>query len=261
MGDDLLGTPCNAAGDLQWFSQLMVRANKVLAGKVTRVIVKSQQMADVIDPAPSTVIPNGVDLDTFVPIDRTVARRESNLPLDRKLVLFPGNPGDPRKGHALAAAAIEAAARQIGQPIDLVPLWGVAPGQVAIYMNACDMMLMTSFIEGSPNVVKEAMACNVPMIGVPVGDVPEMLDGVAGCAVCERDPATIGERVAAWLLQPGAVNGRETLIRRGLDLDTVARRVVAVYEQAIGRAISLPPVSSPAASSRPAAPSSNSVSA
>jgi len=68
-----------------------------------------------------------------------------------------------------------------------------------IYMNACDMMLMTSLIEGSPNVVKEAMACNRPIISVPVGDVAKMIDGVAGCSVCQRDPQEIGERLADGL--------------------------------------------------------------
>lgn len=245
MGDDLLGTPYNPEGDLLRFSRLMVRTNKSLARNVDQVIVKSQQMANVIAPVPSTVIPNGVDLDVFHPIDRRNGRRELKLPLDRKLVLFPGNPEDPRKGFRLASATVEVAARQLNEPIDLVPLWGVQPQQVAVYMNACDMMLMVSLIEGSPNVVKEAMACNLPIIGVRVGDVPEMLDGVSGCAVCQRDSLEMGKRLAHGLIRPGISDGRQTLVCRGLDLQSVARRVVNVYEQAIGHTISLVPSSSP----------------
>ena len=241
MGDDLLGTPRNVDGDLEWFSKVMVRANKSLAHKVDQVIVKSREMADVIAPAPSTIVPNGVDVDVFAPMDQQDARRQLNLPLDQKLVLFPGNPDDPRKGHRLASAAVKAASNELRQPIDLIPLWGVDPQQVSVYMNACDMMVMTSLIEGSPNVVKEAMSCNVPIVGVPVGDVAEMLEGVAGCAVCGRDSQEIGGRLAGWMTRPETCGGRQAIINRGLDLESVARRVVAVYEQALGRSIDLPP--------------------
>ena len=241
MGDDLLGTPSNGEGDLGWFSKLMVGTNKVLARNAAQVIVKSQEMADVIAPTPSTIIPNGVDLNTFHPADREVARQKLNLPPEPKVVLFPGNPANPRKGHELALAAIEVASRQLAEPVELLPLWGVEPDQVADYMNACDAMLMTSLIEGSPNVVKEAMACDMAVIGVQVGDVPEMLKGVSGCAVCERDPVDIGRRLTATLRRPSAVDGRRTLRLRGLDVESVALRVVSVYEQAIDRKIRIIP--------------------
>ncbi len=235
MGDDLLGTPCNDAGDLTRFSRLMVRTNRVLARLASQVIVKSREMADVIAPTPSSVIPNGVDLNTFLPIGRESARQEMNLPPTRKVVLFPGDPSNPRKGHKLASAAVDVAARLLSRPIDLVPLWGVEPQRVSILMNACDVMLMTSLIEGSPNVVKEAMACNVPIIGVRVGDVAQMLENVSGCSVCERDPQEIGEQLAASLSHPSSVDGRELLLQRGLGLESIARRVIGVYERALDR--------------------------
>ena len=124
MGDDLLGTPINAAGDLDWFSKCMVSLNIRLAGLVNRVIVKNQEMAEVVAPVKATVIPNGVDLESFKPIDQIISRQEIHLPLDIKCVLFPGNPDNPRKGHSLAAAAILVAERELGEPIKLLPLWG-----------------------------------------------------------------------------------------------------------------------------------------
>lgn len=240
MGSDLLGSPRNPEGDLRWFSTIMVRANKILASKVKQVIVKSQQMADIIAPLPSTVIPNGVNTDTFRPMDRMMARRELDLPVDRKLVLFPGNPADPRKGHQLASVATDVAAQLIGQRVDLIPLWQVAPDQVALFMNACDVMTMTSLLEGSPNVVKEAMACNIPIVGVPVGDVEQLLDGVSGCQICQRDPEALG-RAIVNAFNPATIGSREALLERGLDSANVARRIVDVYERAIGRKINLAP--------------------
>jgi glycosyltransferase involved in cell wall biosynthesis len=96
-------------------------------------------------------------------------------------------------------------------------------------MNACDAMLLTSLIEGSPNVVKEAMACNLPVVAVPVGDVPELLAGVPGYIVCPRDAQQLGDALAHVLASPPQAAGRAALEQKGLDLASVARRVLAVY--------------------------------
>ena len=55
-------------------------------------------------------------------------------------------------------------------------------------MNACDALLFVSMYEGSPNIVKEALACNLPIVSVAVGDVAERLEGVAGCTCRSADP-------------------------------------------------------------------------
>ena len=151
------------------------------------------------------------------------------------MVLFPGNPENPRKGHVLGTAAVKVASQQLGESIDLIPLWNIDPDDVAIYMNACEAMLMMSFIEGSPNVVKEALACDLPVIGVVVGDVPEMLDGIDGCTVCPRDPEVIGTKLVELLQSEAVCNGREILLQRGLDLASVANRVLNIYETALER--------------------------
>ncbi|WP_153557017.1 glycosyltransferase family 4 protein [Roseimaritima sediminicola] len=236
MGDDLLGTPINAAGDLERFSRWMVRANRRLAPKAAAVIVKSQEMADVLAPTPCTVIPNGVDPQRFRPRPQAEARRRLNLPVDQSLVLFPGDPDNPRKGHALATATINAAEKLRGQPIQLIPLWGVQPDLVPWYMNACDAMLMTSLIEGSPNVVKEAMACDTPVIGVPVGDVETMLQDVPGCWVCPRDADRLAHAVDRVLTRPH-VAARQAILDRGLDLTSVAQQILEVYNTAVSSGV------------------------
>ncbi|QEG38977.1 glycosyltransferase family 4 protein [Roseimaritima ulvae] len=232
MGDDLLGTPYNARGDLEWFSKLMVRANRRLATKADQIIVKSQQMADVLAPTDAHVIPNGVDTDVFRPLDRDDARRQLGLPADASIVLFPGSPDNPRKGHALAKAAVEAASGLLERRIELLPLWGVQHDQVALYMNACNAMLMTSLIEGSPNVVKEAMACNTAVIGVPVGDVHQLLDGVQGCERCPRDVDALAAAIVR-VFGSRTVAARDAIVDRGLELTSVAHRITAVYENAL----------------------------
>ena len=233
MGSDLLGSPYNEQGDLERLSVAEMKCNAAVAGRYDQIIVKSQEMAARISHVACHVIPNGVDLDTFRPMDRRQACEQINLNPDQLNVLFPGNPNNPRKGHQLASAAVKVAEQQLNKSINLVPLWRIKPEQVAVYMNACHAMVMTSVFEGSPNVVKEAMACNQCVIGVPVGDVHELLDGVEGCFRTSRDAPEIGQALALVLKAGLASNGREILQSRGLSLDGVAGRVIAVYHKAL----------------------------
>jgi glycosyltransferase involved in cell wall biosynthesis len=237
MGDDLLGTPINASGDLNGFSKLAVRLNKFIAKGYDKIIVKSPEMAGVLAPIPCEVIPNGVDVSVFAPMDRIRACEELGISSDEYQVLFPGNPENPRKGYPLAMEAVAIAEKQLGKPIRVLALAGVAPETVPAYMNACHVMLMTSFIEGSPNVVKEAMATNLPVIGVPVGDVHQLLSGVSQCTCCSRDPYEIGSALAKTLLANERSNGRSAILDRRLDLKSVALRIVSLYEQSLEQRI------------------------
>jgi glycosyltransferase involved in cell wall biosynthesis len=232
MGDDLLGTP-QANGDLEWFSRVMVQANKRLAKWVTQVIVKSQEMAEVIAPVPCHVIPNGIDTRLFRPLPQAEALQKLGWDDQKTYLLFPGNPDNPRKGFALASEATQVAEQQLGRPIELVPLWRVDPDLVPFYMNACHAMWMTSRIEGSPNVVKEAMACDLPVVAVPVGDVEQLCTGVSGYAVCPRQPEALGTRMASLLQNRPAVHGRQNIEARGLSLEKVAQRIAYVYRLAL----------------------------
>ncbi|MGD9856746.1 MAG: glycosyltransferase [Planctomycetaceae bacterium] len=235
MGSDLLGEIADDGG-LEWLSRVMLAPNRRLAGLVDEVIVKSEEMARIVAPIKAHVIANGVDLEAFQPRDKAAVRRELGWSTEGRYVLFPGNPDTPRKGYPLASEAVQCAAARMVAPIEIVPLKGVSPDRVAAYMNACDAMLMTSLIEGSPNVVKEAMACNLPVAGVPVGDVEQMLDGVPGYRVGPRDAAQLGVHLVELLNWPRErVEGRSTIRRRGLDLEGVARRVLDVYDEALGR--------------------------
>jgi glycosyltransferase involved in cell wall biosynthesis len=234
MGDDLLGTAM-PNGNMSRFSMAMVRGNRWLARQADAVIVKSAEMARVLAPLHARVIPNGVDLDSFQPMSRAMAQTQLQLNDGRRKVLFPGNPDCPVKDFPLASAAVEVTAKMLHQAIDLVPLWNVDPSQVPLYMNAMDAMLMTSISEGSPNVVKEAMACNLPVLSVPVGDVHELFEGVPGYVRCERDPVEIGRRLAQMLLQPQQVEGRQAIVDKRLDLASVALCVIDVYEAVLRR--------------------------
>jgi len=146
------------------------------------VIVTNAQMKELLGRHDAQVIPCGVDLEMFRPLDRAQSRAELGLPHDRRLVLFPGDPARALKRYDLFAAAV----RLVQECDPLVePIVLFKPGRtreaVPRVMNACDVLVLTSDFEGSPMVVKEAMACNLPIVSVPVGDVAGRLAGLDGC--------------------------------------------------------------------------------
>jgi glycosyltransferase involved in cell wall biosynthesis len=234
LGDDLLGTP-DLTGRMTTFSKCVVRADRWLAHAVDAVIVVSAAMARVIAPVKAYVIPQGVDLNAFCPMDMREAKARLGLADHTRYVLFPGRPEVPRKAFPLAQTVVKETARRTGKPLELLPLGRVEPSQVPLYMNACAAMVLTSFSEGSPNVVKEAMACNRPIVSVPVGDVSELLAGVNGCAICPRDVGELSAALADVLQHAEPTNGRIAVEQKGLDLPSVARKIVDLYADVLSR--------------------------
>jgi glycosyltransferase involved in cell wall biosynthesis len=98
------------------------------------------------------------------------------------------------------------------------------------HYNAADVMLQTSFCEASPTVVKEALACEIPVVSTDAGDTRELIEGVAHCALCPEDPVALAKRIVE-ARGHRALGGRSRLITRELDLAQVARRLVRVYNQ------------------------------
>ena len=181
----------------------------------------------------TTVVPNGIDRRLFAPSDRSEARRKLGWDEDRALAMFAADPARSVKRFPLARAAVEAARRKIPE-LELVVADRVPPDEMPVWMNAADVLILTSSTEGSPNAVKEAMACNLPIVATDVGDVRTMLEGVELCEVCEDDPNALGAALARVLqARPRRSNGRERTA--SLDLDVIAEQVLGVYERALAR--------------------------
>jgi glycosyltransferase involved in cell wall biosynthesis len=141
------------------------------------------------------VIPCGIDLDRFVPLDRQDCERALGWRAGAFHVLFPANTGDPVKRPALAAAAVEQLTAS-GVPAELHYLRGVPNHEVPRWLNACHALLLTSLHEGSPTVVKEALACDIPVVSVDVGDVSERIEGIEGCYLADPAPEAIAAALA-----------------------------------------------------------------
>ena len=148
-----------------------------------------------------------------------------------KHVLFAGAFNNAVKDPELAKAAINELANE-GVKVELIELKGFNRDQVNALMYNCDTLLMTSKTEGSPQVIKEAMACGCPIVSVDVGDVAERVSGVEGCyVVSSREPAAIAKALQQALAFSGKTNGRQRIIEMGLNNEQVAERLMAIYER------------------------------
>lgn len=174
----------------------------------------------------ASVIPSGVDMTLFRPRDLKEARHELGWGENERVVLF--NAGDPIcKRLDLARAAVQFAESLCGTIRFVVLDGNVLPDVIPSMMNAADCLLLTSDWEGSPNVVKEALACNLPVVSVDVGDVRERLERVQPSAIVCRDSREIGKAISDILRQGKRSNGREQ--GHALSSQVVSQRIVSLY--------------------------------
>lgn len=218
-------------GRMSWAGQFLQRLCQLIARRSDGVIIVSERMRRFLPASVSApVIPTGLDFDEIPLLAQEDARRQAGLPLTGRLVLFVGNPAEPVKRHALAQRAVEILNKST--EATLVVGWGMLRPQILTLMNACDVLVMTSIQEGSPCVVKEALACNLPVVSLDVGDVPIRLHGIAGCEVCaDDDPATIAASLQRVLAHGKRTSGRQAV--QDLDERLLTSRIVDVYRQAL----------------------------
>ena len=233
-GTDLLGRP-DEKGGLTLKSVVLARVSAHAARRADAVIVKSEQMRRVIADVPGVyVIPNGVDLERVTSEPREAARRTLGWRLDGKVLLFAADRDEPCKNFPLAVA-VERGLRGRGLDVRLECMFGEPQSKIVRAMNAADVLLLPSVHEGSPNVVKEAMACGLPVVAAPAGDCKELLRDCDPSAVAERTEEAFTAATDRVLAAGTRSNGR-AVIAASLTLEAVARRVIAVYERVLSGA-------------------------
>ena len=171
-----------------------------------------------------TVQPCGVDLATFKPIDKKLARQKLKLSPDQTYILFAASFNNWIKNIALARAAIE----KTDHDIHLIELKAYTRKEVNLLLNACDLVFMTSFMEGSPQIIKEAMACNCPIVSTNVGSVEEIIDHTAGCFLTSFDPEDVSEKLKLAIDFGRRTNGSEKVAY--FDNELIAERIISVYK-------------------------------
>lgn len=176
--------------------------------------------------ANSAIIPCGIDMETIHDTPRHEAKRL--MKRDKPFVLFSGSFTNDVKNPALAKEAMQKVA-----DAELVELRGYTRQEVNLMMNAADCLLMTSYREGSPQVIKEAMACGTPVVSVDVGDVKEVMGNTDGCYITERDADAIAEKIKLAIAFKGKTNGRQRIIDLGLSNEVVAKKLIGIYNEVL----------------------------
>lgn len=193
------------------------------------VIVMTQEMADILD-RECHIIPHGVDLEQFEPMDQAIARDYLGWDGTKHHVLFPYDTSRTVKNYPLAERVVQRVDAQIDTPVTLQTVADADHEEMPLYMSAADALLLTSKREGSPNSVKEAMACNLPVVATDVGDVAERLSGVTHSYVCASEDELV-ERLIDVLEAGEGSDGRKHV--KELSLERMGERIIEVYEQAL----------------------------
>ena len=208
---------------------------------------RTMELAGAMDDKKSSLIPCGINLP--LPWDNLQHQMTEQLTLNqwvdhvlekgKKHILFAGAFDNEVKDPKLAMDVIarvnseELIAKSGG--VQLIELKSYTRDQVNALMYNCDAFLMTSKTEGSPQVIKEAMACGCPIVSVDVGDVKERVANVDGCYVVQRQESRVkSQEILADALKKalafeGKTNGRERIVAEGLTNEQVAKKIIEIY--------------------------------
>ena len=194
-------------------------------------IFVSQKNVDIARPTKKfALLPCGVNSDNFTEVPIGEARLKLQLEDTKKYVLFAGSFSNRVKNPELAQKAIA-----LLKNVELIELKGYSREEVNYLMHAVDVALMTSHTEGSPQLIKEVMACGCPLVSVDVGDVKEVTAGVEGCYIVSREAEEIAEKLQIALNFKGRTHGRERIMELGLENRKVAETILTIYNNVIAK--------------------------
>ena len=231
-GSDLLGI-LSLKGGLTWQGRLLVWLGKNVARFADAVIIVSRHMNKNLPSSVTPFIhPTGVDLAAIPTLSREAARARLGLPADERLALFVGSPHNPLKRYALAQESVTLLCERL--PTRLILGWSRPHEEIILLMIACDALIVTSLQEGSPTIVKEALACDLPIVSVVVGDIAERLRGIEGCEIATDDrAATLADALERVLKREKRIDGRRAVAQ--LDERVLAQKLIEIYRSTLAR--------------------------
>lgn len=171
------------------------------------------------------VIPCGVDFDLFKPMDREDVRTKMGIKREEKIILFSSSFDNRVKNYPLAKQAIES----LNEKVRFIEIKNRTRQEVALMLNAADLLLLTSFSEGSPQIIKEAMACNCPIVATDIGDIKEVITDTKGCYIASFNTQDIAIKINKALTFGNRTNGREKI--QHFDNRLIASNIFDIYKK------------------------------
>jgi len=207
------------------------RFKRSVAQRVNRLIVVAGHLKEPLGREDAITLPSGLDFDRFVPMETDDAKRRLDLDPATRYILFPSSPDRVEKRYELARGAVDRLREGGIGDVDLLCLDRVPHADVPVYMNACELMLMTSAFEASPVTIREALSCNLPVLSTNVGDAKTILANVDGCCIVEPDIDDIAAELKAALGRPRRVAGRDSVEK--YSLENTARAISGIYQELV----------------------------
>jgi len=170
------------------------------------------------------IIPNGVDLNTFKPLKHKVNK---NIRSSKK-VLFISDKLRSEKNYYLLKSAVHLLKNRF--KIEIINPTNLTPVELNKEYNSAHVLTLTSIYEGSPNVIKEAMACNLSIVSTDIGDVRKVIGETAGCYIAKNNSMDYSEKLTKALQFKGSTKGRERIINLGLDSKAISERLINLYQ-------------------------------
>lgn len=193
-----------------------------------KLIVKTQQMHDYAKTKDTMVVPNGIDIGVFRPMNRAIALEKTGWHPDRKHVLFAADPQRPEKNFNLCKTAFDL----VNKPdYELHTLGQIDHDLMPYLYNAATVVVLSSLREGSVNVVKEAMACNRPVVATDVGDVRQNMNSVYGCFIASFEPKDMADKIEL-AMQVKTAESRKAIAH--LASEKVAEKLIGIYKSVKG---------------------------
>jgi glycosyltransferase involved in cell wall biosynthesis len=217
-------------------SDLLVNPTKhvsrLLAPRASKVIVVAQRLKESL--GYGEVIPCGIAVKKFALPSSYGNKQGPGIPAKLK-VLFPSDPARKIKNYGLFQAVCQELDKR-GNKVEEVHLVNIDRASVREIYWSCDVMLLTSLSEGSPTVIKEAIAAKLPFVSVDVGDVKEWAPMVKfGVVVPDRDPKTLADAVTTLLAQAKRRTSLDNSnCLEAMDIVNISRRIRGIYDEALG---------------------------
>lgn len=208
-----------------------VRLFSILAARLSafNIFVEEKIKNNIKNKNKNKVIPCGIELETFYPIEKNTAKKLVNLNCNKQYILFSSNFTNKVKNFKLAQNALSL----LNTNFEVIELKNKSREEVNLLLNACDIALLTSISEGSPQFIKEAMSCNCPIVATDVGDIRDITKNIDGCFITSFEPTSVAEAIKKAMEfseKNKKTKGRDRIIQLKLDSESIAKEIINIYQ-------------------------------